>query len=299
MLRWGVGVLLAMAPGVALGAGLDFRLNGTRADGTGILFRCPAGSTCGPNDTEFRSFVNELGFVFAPRLMAPADTLGRAGFHVGIGYGGSVVSNEEYWTLTEDGQTSRQPSQYLQTLHLDVRKGLPWSFEVGARLTWLVDSEMMAPGLELRWAFQEGYDFLPDFSLRAAVSTLLGNRDLNLTTLSTDFVLSKSFPVAATVEITPYLGWGVVFTNAVSEVIDPTPTTFRTDFDGVIRPDVENDFVFQSSGLGDDISQKLNLGTRLLVYVVELMVSGELQMFANGQTVGPVGTFNVKLGVTY
>ncbi|NJK90130.1 MAG: hypothetical protein HC923_12595 [Myxococcales bacterium] len=271
----------------------DFRLNQTRPDGSGILFTCASG-TCAPDNRGFRSFATELAFITAPRFAAPADTLGVAGFEVGVQWSGSFLSDDDHWGLTEEAGESGQRTSFLQTLQLGVRKGLPFSFEVGASMSWLVDSEMFIPGVELRWAFQEGYDFLPDFAVRGAVSHLVGNRDMSLTVLSTDVTLSKTAALGGLCRLTPFVGFGALWTAASSEIVDPTPSTLVGG-----QPDTPNDIVFESVDLTDEVQARAAAGIRARFSLVDVQVQGELQMFRDGELVGPVGTLSANLGLNY
>lgn len=292
----GLGSLLAAAvtPTSALAGDSDFRLNGTRG-GQGILFNCNGGSgnvTCTPNQAAYQDFTTQLGFVMAPRIASPAETLGYAGFHVSAMWSGSFVSGSQpYWANTEGAQNGGSAPDFLQTLQLDVRKGLPLSFEVGVNLMWLVDSELFAPGMEVRWAIQEGYAFLPDMAVRGAVNHLAGNRDLQLTTLSVDGVISKSFGVGGTVNLAPYAGWSLIMIAASSGVIDPTPLD---------DADLQNNFVFESRNLGDQIDHRVLVGLRMLYAVLNISVQGEFQMLPDYATGGSnVVTLTTKLGLDY
>ena len=278
-------------------AGADIRLGGTTGNGNGILFRCEP-APCQPDNAGFRSLMTELAYVVGPRIDGPAETLGHAGFEVGLGWAGNFVSDGDWWRLTEDGQEDQSPTQFLNTLQLDVQKGLPLSLQVGAHVKWVLDSQMVAPGLELRWAFEEGHRHLPDVSIGAAVNTLLGTRDFDLTTFSGDFVVSKGFTVGQAARLAPYLGWSLLLIDARSEVIDPTPSTFVMSDDG-LRPDVENDFVFANVDIGDDVNQRLALGLRAIFSVVAVGVQGDLQLFSDGEAVGPVGTVSTRVALSY
>jgi len=290
------GAALGVVSGSARAGGNDFRLNG---GGREILFSCEP-RPCAADDGAFRSFATELGFLLSPRLAAPAATAGVAGFEVGVLWSGHFVSDEEHWLLTEDASTTGEGSDFLQTLQLEIRKGLPWSFEVGAMLTWLSDSQIFAPGLELRWAFREGYDFLPDFAFRGAISTMVGNPDMDLTTITTDVVLSESIPAGGIVEVTPYASFGALFTAASSDVVDPTPTTFIEQGDPPVRvPDTENDIAFDAVGFGDEVYAKVVLGTRARFSLIDLAVQGEFQMFREGDVIGPAGTITTKLALSF
>src|SRR5688572_16479608 len=103
----------AIAPATAVAADNDFRLNATR-NGNGILFtRMPDGSYA-PNNQLFRDLTTELGFVFAPRLASPAETLGHSGFQVSALWSGTFVSNDQdFWHVTERAQGGRAPRGFL------------------------------------------------------------------------------------------------------------------------------------------------------------------------------------------
>ena len=276
-----------MTPGTAAAGDLDFRLNNSNA-----LFAGNAVDGFSPDNARFRDFVTQLGYVVAPRMVSPAETLGHSGFHFGAMWSGSFVSNEEpYWLVTERGAREGTTPGLVQTLHLDLRKGLPLSFELGANAMWLAESELFAPGLELRWAFQEGYRYIPDFAVRGAVNHLVGNRDLRLTTIAADFTLSKSFGVGGTFNLAPYVGWSIVFLAASSRVIDPTPN------DG---GDPLNNFVFDDVEPGDRLNHRLTTGLRILYHVLNISVQGEFQMFSDYETGGNgVMTITTKLGLDY
>ncbi len=278
-MRWvqTAAVCLALSPSAAWAGDFDFRLNRVDKSGSGILYDCSSGS-CAVNQGRFNDFATQLGFVLAPRLASPAETLGHAGFHVSAMWSGSFVSNDQnYWELTDRGQRNTAAPGFLQTLQLDVRKGLPFSFELGVNFMWLVDSELFAPGMEVRWALQEGYEYVPDLSLRGAVNHMVGNRDLLLTTVALDAVLSKSFGLFGMINLAPYVGWSIIMIAATSRVIDPTP---------IDEADPQQNFVFEEMGLTSRVNHKLTFGLRLLVYVVNVSVQGEVQMLADYPKLG-------------
>ncbi|MEL7367388.1 MAG: hypothetical protein AAFN74_00640 [Myxococcota bacterium] len=270
----------------AMAGDLDFRLNGS-----GVLFEGDAVEGFRPNNARFRDLVTQLGFVIAPRMSAPADTLGHAGFHVSAMWSGSFVSADEaYWRVTEVGQRGGTPPDLMQTLQLDVRKGLPLSFEVGVNFMWLADSEMFAPGLEIRWALHEGYRMFPDIAIRGAVNHLVGNRDLSLTTVGADLTLSKDLGIADMMSLTPYVGWSLIFINASSRVVDPTPND-----DG----DVINNFVFDNVNAADNINHRVTAGLRMLYHVVNISVQGEFQVLDDYTSGDGVITITTKLGLDF
>src|SRR5262245_56429516 len=91
--------LLASTP--ALAANNDFRLN-ARRDGKPVLLS-ENGDSFVPADggALWKSFIGELGYVFAPRLASPAETLGHAGFSVSAMWSATFVSSDQpYWFVT-------------------------------------------------------------------------------------------------------------------------------------------------------------------------------------------------------
>lgn len=266
----------------------DFRLN-AKKDGAGLLYKDEGSGAAVPLDDQWRAFTTQLGFVFAPRLASPAETLGHSGFHVSAMWSGTFVSSgESYWGVTERGQRET-PASMLHSLQLDVRKGLPFSLEIGANFVWLVDSELFAPGLEVRWALHEGFGYTPDFALRGSVNHMIGNRDMLMTTAGVDAVISKNFGLFGMVNVAPYLSWSLIFIAASSRVIDPTPTT---------EDDLERNFVFNEIGATSDLHHKLTLGLRTIYYVLNVSVQGEFQML-DGGFFGSVATITTKLGLDF
>ena len=296
-----VGILLLLSSSALAGPN-DFRLNAPdpTEPGQGILFSVSDDNDpttpkiVKPRNDRYRALLGELAYVFSPRSVAPAETLGHAGFHVGILWSGTLISNEEiFWLVTEEGQRSRDPNSMLQTLQLDVRKGLPLSFELGTNFMWLVESEMFAPGVELRWALHEGYHLAPDLGLRGSVNHVVGNRDLNMTVVGLDVVLSRSFGIAGMMNLGPYLSYSMLMSAASSRVIDATGA------DDTDKADLKLDGV----QLGDDTQHKLTVGMRFLFSIFNISLQGEFEFLPeeNGtrKAFGSVTTVTTKLGLNY
>ena len=178
-----------------------------------------------PDQALFRELLTELGQVMGPKVMAPASTLGLAGFQFGF-YPSFTNIDEggEQWkkAMPTYGES---PDSYLTVTSLHIRKGLPFSFELGAVLNHLLNSELFAIGAEARWALNEGYHFLPDLAVRGAVMRLLGSRDLDMVMGNTTLSLSKTFSIAGMSTLTPYAGWDMAIINGSSHVLDATPAS--------------------------------------------------------------------------
>ena len=184
---------------------------------------CLATST---KDKTFRSFAGQLGEVMTIKGVAPADSPGVAGFVFQIDrsfndFDVKADGAENPWVLAH--KTS-DPADSMGTTQIHVRKGLPFSFEVGTVLTLLDDSDLMAVGVEGKWALHEDIFWpLPDLAIHGGVNTLLGSSDLVLTNLQIDALLSLPIGIGSVVNLTPFGGYGVVLPFSASRLIDTTP----------------------------------------------------------------------------
>lgn len=235
-------------------------------DGDGAV-DLPCGDAPAPDQIAFGEVAREYGMAFAPRLLAPAETLGVNGFQFGFQVGlTNINEQEEYWTKTAE---ERDPPSVLTTLHLDVKKGLPYSLEVGALMTWLTDSEMFAFGGSVKWAPNEGVDAFPvDFAARFSAIRTVGSSQLDLTSLGLDLILSRGFGIGGVANFAPYMAYSPAFVFARSGVLDSTPGCGPgSDPDDVCRSggDPERSFVLEK----EDITlHRFVVGMRLIVGAV-------------------------------
>lgn len=219
----------------------------------------------------FNLLVTDLGEVFAPRLANPAETLGEAGFAFGAMASLSFIpADADHWqTAVEDGN----PESTLLTGHVQVRKGLPFSFEVAGNMSYLGNSEMFAMGADLKWALHEGFFYMPDVAVRGSVNTILGSEYLNLITAGWDVSLSKDFGIAGTLSIAPFAGYQNLYVIGSSRLInaypqDPRPPQTSEDGD-VFAPE----FVFEQYTTSVN---RFFLGARLNVWVLSFTLEGML-----------------------
>ena len=267
---------------------LDFRLNARNSDGTGVLFDCqtPLAVGCAsfaPDNSQFENLVGQLAFALAPRMSSSAATLGHGGFRLAASWSGTFVdSAAPHWGVTERAQNTGHGPGLLQTLQIELRKGLPLSFEIAGQLQWLVDSEIWAPSFEVRWALEKTDVLWPDLTARVGISHLIGQRELNLTTAVAEVGVSKRFGLWSRIQITPYLGWGVLLTNASSSIVDPTPGTL---VGAPGRPDVENDFVFDPIDLSDLIQHRISAGVETTYERFSLGLRGEFRVIGSTDAV--------------
>lgn len=172
----------------------------------------------------FSGLVGDLGSTVAPRFVGPAATLGSLGFNVSLDWSmTNIPENAKRWQdvmSPKEGSTPPEGADsFLQTLTLHVRKGLPFSAEVGGTFTRLLNSPLWGVGVEFKFAALEGFTYLPELSFRGSVSTFLGTKDYALLTASGDVILSKKIGIAGLFKLAPYVGYSMLYTHGSSNVI--------------------------------------------------------------------------------
>lgn len=240
------------------------------------------------DEQKFQDFATDVGQVFAPRLAAPAETLGEAGFALNLMTSFSFIPNQEpYWQeVVED----RDPPGTLLTAHLQVRKGLPFSFEFAGDMMYLAGSEMFSLGTQLKWALNEGFYYFPDIAVRGSVNTLMGNEDLNLLNAGWDVSVSKAFDLGGVMSLAPYVGYQQLHVIASSRLLnaypqDPRPPQFDNDN---VNGDGTPDQTFAPEFVFSQYHQAVNrffVGTRLNIWLVSLTFEGVLAETVNQFTV--------------
>lgn len=171
----------------------------------------------------FEAMATQLGLALGSVTGVPARTTGASGFALGVEWANVSVpadrklGGEPVWPVDGKAETSLS----MPTIH--ARKGLPYSFELGMRLTEIRDTDMLGATLELRAALVEGVERAPDVSVRAHGTRLLGARDLSLASGGLDFTVSKEFPLFRSLQVAPYAGWDPTLIFATSNAIDFDP----------------------------------------------------------------------------
>jgi len=163
---------------------------------------------------DFKAFSRTIAAVMTSTSLTPPKSLGHAGFAVNAELGVVGLPSDVY-IPTERAQTS---TVLVPSIH--VRKGLPFSIDLGARVGWLDRSSMFAATGEIRWAVNEGFiAWLPDIALRLHATQLLNTRNLHLTATGLDASVGKQFPLGGMVTITPYGGIDMTGVSSRSDVI--------------------------------------------------------------------------------
>jgi hypothetical protein len=191
------------------------RLGNPRAGGTSYSAQA---------DGNFRVFARQLGAALTSSNLTAPVTLGVLGF--------AVSPEISFIDLPGDPlPLSAEWKGMLRLPSLHVRKGLPWSFEIGARGAWIEQTRMGAATIELLWAVNEGFSHLPNVAIRASLTRLINGGDLDLTAGGADLSIGKQFVVADTMTVTPYAGGHLVFVAASSGIVDFKPNRSNKEAD--------------------------------------------------------------------
>jgi len=204
------------------------------------LYR-PGTRPCVLDETAFKKLINQYGFAIAPPAMYPARTTGYGGFQVTVqGAFTTIDGNADYWqngtqgpidpTTGQYSVQNKSPDKWLQTYAINVRKGLPLGFELGATVGYLARSSIVIGGADVRWSLFEGFrrgalGYLPDFAIGGGVRTITGTAQFQLTVATGDAILSKPIPIADTSVLSPYAGYQFLRIFGDSNSVDLTPRT--------------------------------------------------------------------------
>ena len=209
---------LLLTPALASGQSNSLRLSGLGVTGDSGLV---------PDVNGFKQIAGDVGQAMGPKMFGPADTTGSLGFNLGVDFSFTNVDEEsDAWQRVNSGQGT------LNSIQLQVRKGIAYSIQFEGLLTHLLDSGLWGVGMGIKYAFIEGRESAPDISLAIRVSTVLGSRDMSMLITSAELNISKSFGLGGVLSLAPYAGYSGQYTRASSYVIGvfpddvPQPTRF-------------------------------------------------------------------------
>ena len=191
-----------------------FKLGNPSSSGVGFTDRA---------NGNFRVFARQLAAAISSVNLSPPETLGHAGFAFSADL--SVVSIAQD-ANGNDGiiwPTRSALGSPLLIPSVHVRKGLPFSFELGGRIGWLEQSRMAVGTIELKWAINEGFTYLPDIGITGRLTKLVNSRDFDLTVGGVDIGVGKQFALGGMVTVTPYVGWNLQFVGASTGPVDFNP----------------------------------------------------------------------------
>jgi hypothetical protein len=256
------------------------------------------------DQSAFRALSSEYGLAIAPPPIVPAETVGYAGFYFAFEASLTTInSSNDQTNVWQRGTEDQSPDAVLFVPSIHVRKGLPFSFELGTSVSYVAATEQVLIGADVRWALLEGYregwkGYFPDIAVRGAVNRLMGEDEMDMTVIGLDVLLSYPFAVSGMMTITPFLGYQWVHIIAdnslvVSEADDLTCTGTWSEYQnncvgGVGGPpglrylDFDREHIDRHRGV---------VGVRFLYEVFNVIVQGA---FTEGQQ-----QFGVAIGLDY
>ena len=266
---------LLAAPSTALAGKYDVNLTS--------LGSLTSTGTVQQDGTAFRSLSSELAVLSAPKPVDPADSLGLSGFALSADVSLNTISGgETFWE-----QTTNSPDNLVPTIQVMGRKGLWPGIEVGGGATHVFDSRMWTLGGYAKIALHEGFHHtpIPSIAVRGHFGQLLGSKDLRMTTVGADVVISHVFGAGSTLSITPYVGYQALMAWSRSGVLDATPDT-----DEYVDPDpsLSNEFVFKRQDV--ILRHRPFFGLRMVFGVMRfgldgmIVPGGSTESTDNGQT---------------
>jgi hypothetical protein len=199
----------------------------TALDVEGVLQPGDASRYAREAKERFAILSSELALALSSALLHPASTTGYSGFAFDLEgsyarvHSGAVGEQPPLPRFSNEPWPTRSEAPGSLTMAgLHVRKALPFSFEIGGRLTYLNRSSYFAAQGEVKWALNEGFEYLPDVAVRLAHTQLFGQQDWNLDATDLDFMVSKRWGVNGVTSFTPYAAARFTFVNASSEMLD-------------------------------------------------------------------------------
>ena len=260
----------------------------------------------------FQAFARTFGAALTSTNLMPPETVGHAGFNINLELTVASLPTESIPGQTTLPTERAEPPGTVLLPAFHVRKGLPFSLELGGRVAWVEKSRMVAATGELKWAVNEGFTWLPDIAVRGHVTRLFGNRDFDLTGLGLDFGIGKQFPLGGMVTLTPYGGLDFTGISATSSILDFRQTrTYGETLAGPLAG-LTDTGVYSKLSFGDNINQRLYGGVRFVGGVLQL--GAEISFTRLGSVDVPTGadpavtesrglpgviTFNTSLGLDF
>lgn len=238
------------------------------------------GSNAAAN-ANFRAFARVMGAAITSANLMPPETTGHSAWAINAEL--SVVSLPDSVRIPTENVD--QPSTVLiPSFH--VRKGLPFSLELGGRVGWVEKSSQVVATGEVKWAVNEGFTWLPDVGVRGHVTKLFGARDLSLTVMGLDIGVGKQFPLGGMVTLTPYGGLDLGFVGATTSRLDFDPTRDYEDSLGDdSREALDRTANYAKVSFGDNVNQRIYGGVRFIGGVLQL--GAELSLTRTGSVETP------------
>ena len=238
---------------------------------------CNAQGRCNPDYANYETFLAEYAFGLVPKKLAPAETLGYSGFFIGVE---GTISIRPTGSAAEDrwqkGTSSNEIQSIMFNPGIHIRKGLPFSFELGSTVNYLVASEIVTLGGELKWAPFEGFRsgwkaVLPDIAVRGSLVRIIGEDDVDMTIAGVDASISYAFGIGGMITLTPYAGYQFYWT-----IVNLEPLLYRRGDEYYEETQSNGTTRWNTGDLGNPLLKRhsaffgLRLGYELLAVTAEL-----------------------------
>lgn len=276
--------------------------------------------------SDFQAFARTMAASLMSANLMPPESLGHAGFNVNAEL--SVVNLPKTRAEGENSgviipMEEAQPGTMLVPA-LHVRKGLPFSTELGGRVAWIERSRMIAATGEVKVALHEGgiiegfLKYLPDLGVRGHITKLMGAQDLSLTAMGFDVGIGKKLPLGGMVTLTPYGGLDFSVVSAQSATLDFQPNRLKPDPTDPTKPTPTSPLdpvaALQNTGsygrlhFHENMTQRIYGGARFVGGVLQLGAELSFTRLGNvpvkdgdDDTRGlpTVVTFNTSLGLDF
>lgn len=242
------------------------------------------------DDLAFRGLVRELGLVMTPSGLQPAETTGQSGFDFGFDYTFHTMNfDESYWVRARESITP-----LLMTVGARARKGIvlpvPLASEVELGAQWLIDSQLLAMNSAVRIALHEGFRYIPDLAVQAGINRMVGDKDLDLLTVTAGAQVSKSFGVAGTFNLCPYFGYTSIWVNGSSRVIDAGPQN---------PGNIDDSVVFTAVDITENRLDRFSAGLRVTAALIQVLAGVDVNRVepVAGPNAGGPADFLLQYGI--
>ena len=277
----------------------------------GLLLSAPA--LAGPNDIDlvglvdrsnpedpqvrqddFRLLAREMGLIFTPSNLQPAETTGISGFDFAVTYAFHAVQfDQPHWQDAIEEKGLRLP----MTIGASARKGfvlpVPLATEVELGAQYLIESQMLNLGANVRLALNEGFTgnhwwvVIPDIAVMTGINRVVGSDDFDLLTVTAGGSVSKGFGVFGSFNLTPFIAYQSVFVNASTRIVDANPED---------TSNVEDNVVFDIVPLAENRIDRISGGIRVIV--AHVMLSGGVDVnLLDEQTT--IVQYALRVGVSF
>lgn len=186
--------------------------------------------------SSLEELVTDIGTLVANKPLTPAGTLGWAGAEVDLSAQAHLTEAQSRgdtvgpWTRTHPDEDN---AAFHLSPALSIRKGLPYSTEVGATMGWIGGSTTGFVGGWGRVAIVEGYKPAPDIAVKVGYSGYVGNPELDVGVFDVSLTVGSSWAVGSkagvhTGRVAPWVSLGLLRIAANAQLDDATQDAIGT-----------------------------------------------------------------------